>query len=64
MEIDERIAVAKALIARREEIDSQLATLFSGQSLTKRQQKCGHCGEVGHRADTCPKKGGDLPPGA
>jgi hypothetical protein len=53
MEIDDRIAIAKALIARREEIDLQLAALFGGQMPQKRQQKCKSCGEAGHRADIC-----------
>ena len=61
MELDERISLAKTLIAKREEIDLQLASLFSGQSPQRRQQKCGQCGESGHRADTCPQKEKRLP---
>jgi len=61
MEIDERIALAKSLIAKREEIDHELAALFGGQAPPKRQQKCRECGEVGHRADTCPQKEKRLP---
>jgi hypothetical protein len=61
MDIDDRIATAKSLIARREEIDAQLAALFRGQTPQKRQQKCSRCGEVGHRADTCPQKQERLP---
>ena len=61
MEIDERIALAKALITKREEIDVQLSALFAGQVLQKRSQKCRECGEVGHRSDTCPSKEKRLP---
>jgi len=61
MDIDDRIATVKSLIAKREEIDEQLAALFRGQTPQKRTQKCSRCGEVGHRADTCPDKETRLP---
>ena len=62
MDIDDRIATVKSLIAKREEIDAELAALFCGETpLRKRQQKCRHCGEAGHRADTCPEKVERLP---
>lgn len=54
MEIDERIALVKSLIAKREEIDTQLVTLFGGQLVSRRQQKCKKCSAVGHRSDACP----------
>lgn len=61
MDIDDRIVTVKSLIAKREEIDAQLAALFRGQAPLRRQQKCSHCGEIGHRADTCPGKEERLP---
>ena len=61
MDIDDRIATVKSLIAKREEIDAELAALFRGETPQKRQQKCRHCGEAGHRAHTCPGKVERLP---
>ena len=61
MDIDDRIATVKDLIAKREEIDAQLAALFRGQAPQKRQQKCSRCGKGGHRADTCLAKEERLP---
>lgn len=55
MDIDTRIARVKELIARREELDAELAELFGG-SLKERRPKCSNCGETGHRASKCPSK--------
>lgn len=56
MDIDDRIALAKKLIAQREEIDQQLAALLGGEPPEKKERKCSHCGEVGHNSRACPKK--------
>ena len=54
MSIESRIATAKELIRKREEIDQQLAELFGGGTLKK--QKCSICGSTEHTARTCPQK--------
>lgn len=56
MTIDDQIAQAKELIARREEIDRQLTELFAGAPVTRKTPRCAVCGEVGHNAKTCPTK--------
>jgi hypothetical protein len=61
MDIEDRITTVKSLIAKREQIDAELAALFGGEAPRKRQQKCSRCGEVGHRADACPDKEARLP---
>jgi hypothetical protein len=55
MGIDEKITHAKELIARREEIDHQLADLFGGVMPSKRSRGCKRCGEAGHDARSCPQ---------
>ena len=55
MDIDERIALAKELIAKREEIDRQLADLFGGASPTKKTRTCKLCGASDHDARSCPQ---------
>jgi hypothetical protein len=55
MDIDARIALAKELIAKREEIDRQLADLFGGIAPAKRTRACKVCGEAGHDARSCPQ---------
>lgn len=57
MSIESRIALAKDLIRKREEIDQQLAELFGGA--TPKKQKCSVCGSAEHTARTCPQK---MPP--
>jgi hypothetical protein len=54
MSIESRIAAAKELIRKREEIDQQLAELFGGG--TPKKQKCSICGSTEHTARTCPQK--------
>jgi hypothetical protein len=54
MDIDDRIARAKDLIQRREEIDGELATLFGITIKAKKTLRCSRCGEEGHNAKTCP----------
>ena len=44
--IDERIARAEELIAKRESIDTELAALFAGASTPKKMIKCGTCGQL------------------
>lgn len=61
MDIDTQIARAKELIAKREEIDVQLAALFGGNSLTKKTRRCKICGEDGHNAMTCPERPDENP---
>jgi len=56
MEIDSKIARVKELIAKREEIDTELGELLGGTIRERRTQKCSTCGEPGHRARTCPSK--------
>ena len=41
--IDERIARAKELIAKRESIDTELAAFIAGDSTSKKRIKCGTC---------------------
>jgi hypothetical protein len=54
MEIDDRIALAKDLIQKREEIDTELAGLFGIALKSKKTLRCSKCGEEGHNAKTCP----------
>ncbi|MGO4869263.1 MAG: hypothetical protein ACLPGW_01415 [Roseiarcus sp.] len=56
MDIDSQIARVKELIAKREEIDEQLAALFGGASLTKKARRCKICDGEGHNASTCPER--------
>jgi Zinc knuckle len=55
MEIDARILRVKELIAKREEIDAELASLFGMTIGSRKLQKCTNCGEPGHTARTCGK---------
>jgi hypothetical protein len=58
MEIDARISRVKDLIAKREEIDAELASLLGITAPPRKGQKCTTCGEPGHIARTC-RKGAD-----
>lgn len=55
MELDDKIALTKDLIRRREEIDEALTALLSGE-VKKKPVKCSTCGESGHTARTCPTR--------
>jgi len=55
MNITERIDAVKDLIKKREDIDRQLAELFSGGSAS-RKLTCSICGSDSHTARTCPDK--------
>jgi len=53
MDIDERIALAKELISKREAIDRQLGDLFVGSALPKKVRTCKLCGAADHDARSC-----------
>ena len=55
MELDQKIALTKDLIRKREEIDEQLTALLTGET-KKKQVKCSSCGDAGHTARTCPSR--------
>ena len=55
MDIDGKILKVKELIAKREEIDAELASLFGTTAPPRKVQKCTTCGEPGHTARTCRK---------
>ena len=61
MDIDTQIARAKELIAKREEIDIQLAVLFGGLASTRKARSCKLCGSPDHDARSCnqPEKPAD-----
>ena len=44
----------RELLNRRDEIDAELAGLFSGMA-PKKSVRCSHCKEEGHTARTCAK---------
>jgi hypothetical protein len=56
MEIDTQIARVKTLIARREEIDAELAGIFGAVPKARKTMRCSTCNEEGHTARTCPQK--------
>jgi hypothetical protein len=56
MDIDSQIARVKELIAKREEIDEQLAALFGGVAPAKKTRRCKICDGEGHNALTCPER--------
>lgn len=53
MEID--TARARELLNKRDEIDAELAAIFSGAQV-KKPVKCSHCQQEGHTARTCSQK--------
>jgi hypothetical protein len=55
MELDDKIALTKELIRKREELDEQLTALLCGE-VKKKPVTCSRCGETGHTARTCPQK--------
>jgi hypothetical protein len=56
MNIDTQIARVKELIAKREEIDAELAGMFGIEPKAKKPQRCSICNGEGHSARTCPQK--------
>ena len=51
--LDAKIACAKELISKREEIDRELEQLLAGTVKTRTPQRCSNCGAEGHSARTC-----------
>jgi hypothetical protein len=56
LDIDTHIARVKDLIARREEIDVELAAILGVTPKVRKPQRCSHCNEEGHTARTCPQQ--------
>jgi hypothetical protein len=54
--LDIDIDRVKDLIAKREEVDLELAAIFGGKQTTRRPVKCSLCSSEGHTARTCPGK--------
>ena len=55
-DIDTRIARVKELIAKREEIDSELSGMLGIEPKARKPQRCSLCNGEGHSARTCPQK--------
>ena len=53
MDIEERINIVKELIAKREEIDRQLAELFGGAAPARKAKVCKRC-QGDHDTRSCP----------
>lgn len=53
MKIDDQITRVKALLAKRDEIDAELAALFGGAAPSRRPMHCSSCGQEGHTAKAC-----------
>lgn len=58
LDIDTRIAHVKDLIAKREEIDTELSTMLGVTPKVRKPQRCSNCNEEGHSARTCPQQQG------
>ena len=58
LDIDTQIVRVKDLIAKREEIDAELSTIFGVAPKVRKPQRCSHCNEEGHTARTCPQQHG------
>jgi hypothetical protein len=54
--LDFDIDRVKDLIAKREEIDTELVAIFGGKHVSRRTLKCSVCNSEGHTARTCPTK--------
>jgi hypothetical protein len=55
MTLDDKIARAKELISKREDIDAELDQLLAG-TVVRRVSKCSVCQQEGHSARTCPNR--------
>lgn len=55
MEMDIDTAKVRELLNQRDQIDNELALIFTGGK-EKKPIKCGKCGEDGHTARTCSKE--------
>lgn len=54
--MEETILRVKSLIAKREEIDAELAAIFGGTAPKNRKpQACSRCGSHEHTIRTCPQ---------
>jgi hypothetical protein len=60
MEIDTQIARVKDLIAKREEIDAELAGMLGIAAKARKTMRCSTCNEEGHTARTCQQKPAEL----
>ena len=58
LDIDTQIARVKDLIAKREEIDTELSTMLGATSKVRKPQRCSNCNEEGHSARICPQQQG------
>jgi len=56
MDIDTQIERVNNLIAKREEIDAELAGMLGVTPRVRKTQRCSTCNEEGHTARTCPQK--------
>jgi hypothetical protein len=56
MDIDVKIAKAKELIAKREEIDLELGQLLGGAVRERKLSRCSICNQEGHTARSCPTR--------
>jgi hypothetical protein len=56
LDLDTHIARVKDLIARREEIDAELAAILGVTPKARKSQRCSICNEEGHSARTCPQQ--------
>ena len=57
MELENTIARVKELIAKKEDIEAELQTIFAGTAPPRRKPSvCGVCQKEGHTARTCPDK--------
>lgn len=56
MDLDTAITRVKELIAQRESIDAELASIFGGTALPIKRAPptCTKCGQPGHRSNNCP----------
>jgi hypothetical protein len=56
MDIDTQITRVKDLIAKREEIDTELSGILGITPRARKSQRCSVCNEEGHTARTCPQR--------